>query len=55
LTPDEREKAIGCKVIIDATFPAEWPTEWIPRVCDFLDYDERVREKVVSRWKEYGF
>ena len=45
LTPDEREKAIGCKVIIDATFPAEWPKEWIPTVCDFLDYDQRCQRE----------
>ncbi len=55
LTPDERVKGMGCKVIIDATFPAEWPEDWIPKVCDFLDFNQEIREKVNSRWKEYGF
>ena len=55
LTPDERVKGMGCKVIIDATFPAEWPEDWIPKVCDFLDFNQEIREKVISRWREYGF
>lgn len=54
LTPEERLAGIGAKVLIDATFPAEWPKEWVPAVSDWEDYPEEVKKKVTSRWREYG-
>lgn len=55
LSPVEREAPIGSKVLFDATFPAEWPKEWVPPVSDWRDYPEEIRRKVETRWKEYGF
>lgn len=54
LTPAERESGVGCKVIIDATFPAEWPAEWVPPISDWNDYPEEVRQRVEEKWPSYG-
>ena len=54
LTPEEREKGLGARALIDATFPAEWPADWVPTVSDWWDFPEAMRKQVDSRWKEYG-
>ncbi len=56
LTPDEREKVIGARVFLDATWPADWPKEWIPRVSSFEKiWPKAIQEKVLRNWKAYGF
>ncbi|MEE8448378.1 MAG: UbiD family decarboxylase [Thermodesulfobacteriota bacterium] len=54
LTPDERRQGLGSKALIDATFPPEWPREWVPVVSDWWDYPEDIRARVESRWESYG-
>lgn len=51
LTPEERVKEIGCKILFEALFPAEWPKEWIPTVVDWFDWPTEVRKKVEEKWK----
>jgi 4-hydroxy-3-polyprenylbenzoate decarboxylase len=54
LTPYERQQGLGSKALIDATFPPEWPREWVPVVSDWWDFPEEIRAKVESRWESYG-
>lgn len=55
LLPEEREAGIGARALIDATFPAEWPREWVPIVSDWWDFPEEIRKQVDSRWQKLGF
>jgi 4-hydroxy-3-polyprenylbenzoate decarboxylase len=56
LTPEEKEKMIGARLLIDATWPADWPKEWIPTVSSFENiWPKSVQEMVLKNWKEYGF
>lgn len=51
----EREAGRGARVAIDATFPPDWPDEEVPKVMDFENgWPADVRQKVLSRWMEYG-
>ncbi|MBI4318150.1 MAG: UbiD family decarboxylase [Chloroflexi bacterium] len=59
LTPcfsaEERRVLNGASVAFDATWPAEWPREVIPTRASFEDiYSAPSKQKVVSRWREYG-
>ncbi|MCL4518751.1 MAG: UbiD family decarboxylase [Thaumarchaeota archaeon] len=40
LDPKGRCDRIGSKVLIEATFPPEWPADWIPKVVDEHDWSE---------------
>ncbi|MFQ5851866.1 MAG: hypothetical protein ACE5JU_14945 [Candidatus Binatia bacterium] len=42
LTPEERKMGLGARALIDATFPAEWPADWVPMVSDWWDFPEEV-------------
>ena len=60
LTPcynaQERRKLNGAFAAFDATWPLEWPPEAIPMRASFADiYSREMQEKVVARWREYGF
>ena len=51
----ERESSRGARVALDATFPPDWPAEEVPRIMDFENgWPEDIRQKVLSRWHEYG-
>jgi phenylphosphate carboxylase alpha subunit len=55
LSSEERQELRGIRVLFDATFPAEWPTEDRPSIVDFEhDWPVEIREKVLTRWEEYG-
>lgn len=55
LLPEERRHGLGARVVFDATFPYEWPPEARPTVIDFDHaWPQEIREKVLSRWSEYG-
>ncbi len=56
MPPADRPIGRGSKVLIDATWPKDWPEEWIPPVMSFEKaYPESIKKKVMERWKEYGF
>ena len=54
LDPHTRVKRIGSRVLIDATFPAEWPVEETPQIISFTTaWPKEIQEKVLNRWEEY--
>lgn len=55
MAPDERSKADGAYMLLDGTWPTDWPREGVPRVSSFATaWPEEIRTKVLRRWKEYG-
>ncbi len=53
---EERKNNLSSRVLLDATFPAEWPKEEVPTVVDFENaWSEEIRKKVLTNWTEYGF
>ena len=55
LTPEDRRVGKGAHMIMEATFPADWPKEWVPRVCDWGHIPDEIKALVKRRWREYGF
>jgi 4-hydroxy-3-polyprenylbenzoate decarboxylase len=59
LTPQDRQTNTGSKIYLDCTFPADWPEDYTAnhtRVVDFEHgWQDNVKHKVLSRWKEYGY
>lgn len=55
-SPEERFTQKAPKVIIDCTFPLDWPKAFVPTKVSFREvYPTEIKEKVLRRWKEYGF
>ena len=55
-TPEERVKRVGAKVFFDATWPLDWPSDWVPKVASFKEsWPKEIQDKVLTSWKEYGF
>jgi 4-hydroxy-3-polyprenylbenzoate decarboxylase len=55
ITPEEREKHKGARILFDANFPPEWPVEHTPLAVSFeTAWPEEIKQKVISRWREYG-
>ena len=57
ITKGDMEKGIGAgRVYIDTCWPAHWGTADKPSTnCFEVVYPKEIREKVVRKWKEYGF
>ena len=55
LTPEDRRLGKGAHVVMEAAFPADWPKEWVPRVCDWEHIPDEIKALVKRRWREYGF
>ncbi len=61
LTPcySQGERAVqkGATVLCDCTWPGEWSREWeVPVKATFNSiFPESIREKVLARWRSYGF
>jgi 4-hydroxy-3-polyprenylbenzoate decarboxylase len=54
--PEERKYSRAGKVIFDCLFPPEWPTSMVPIKVSFDNvYPKEIREKVLSKWNQYGF
>ncbi|HXG52006.1 MAG TPA: UbiD family decarboxylase [candidate division Zixibacteria bacterium] len=53
----ERAAQKGATVLYDCTWPGEWSAEWeIPVKATFETiFPRSIREKVLARWKSYGF
>jgi phenylphosphate carboxylase alpha subunit len=55
-TPAERRLGVAGKVIFDCTFPLDWSTSDIPIKVSFDNvYPKDIQEKVIAKWKTYGF
>ncbi len=55
-TPQNRMRGDGAHLLIDATWPADWPREWIPEVSSLKTmWPKEIRQKVLQHWKEDGF
>lgn len=56
VTDEEKKSNIGSKALFDATFPFSLLKEKIPPIIDFEKaWPKVIREKVISRWAEYGY
>jgi 4-hydroxy-3-polyprenylbenzoate decarboxylase len=57
LTKDDMEKGIGAgRVYMDSCWPAHWGPEDKPSTnCFEIVFPKEIRERIVRRWKEYGF
>lgn len=56
LSPEERKSGDGAYMLLDGTWPADLSPDEIPEVSSFNHlWPEEIREKVLARWKEYGF
>lgn len=57
LTAKERSSRKGTKVLFDCTWPPDWSMEndIPPRGLYHDNYSRELREKIESKWKEYGF
>lgn len=55
-TPHERMHHIGHNCLFDCTWPVDWPKESIPKKVSFDNiYPEEIKERVLSKWSQYGF
>lgn len=55
LSREEKASGGGSRVLFDATFPFHWTPEERPTIIDFEHaWPAEVKEKVISRWEEYG-
>ncbi len=56
LPPKERLLGDAAGVIFDCTWPKDWPPESIPVKATLENlWPKQVRDKVLGKWKEYGF
>jgi 3-polyprenyl-4-hydroxybenzoate decarboxylase len=57
LTPQDRELNKGSHVVFDCTWPLDWDTDaYVPHRVYFKEmYPQKVQEKVLREWHNYGF
>lgn len=56
LNAEERKTGKGSNIVFDCTWPKDWKEEDIPPRSSFDDiYPEEIRERVLNKWKKYGF
>jgi len=60
LTPyaslEERRNLQGASVLMDCTWPKDWPEEAIPVKASFdVMWPKEIQQKVLKSWKEYGY
>jgi 4-hydroxy-3-polyprenylbenzoate decarboxylase len=54
--PEERRYGVAPKVVFDCLFPPHWPASEVPIKVSFNNvYPKDIREKVLSKWRTYGF
>ncbi|MBI2848619.1 MAG: UbiD family decarboxylase [Chloroflexi bacterium] len=52
----EKKHHIGAQVLLDCTWPKEWPPEAIPVKASFdALWPKETQEKVLKNWTEYGY
>lgn len=55
-SPQERERLVGAYLLLDCTWPKDWPEENIPEKAAFdVMWPEEIQKRVLSRWGEYGY
>jgi phenylphosphate carboxylase alpha subunit len=58
LSPEDREHGRNWFLLLDCTFPREWPEEYRNEhtrpVTFTLDYPKQLREQVIARWESLG-
>ncbi|MDY6863428.1 MAG: UbiD family decarboxylase [Thermodesulfobacteriota bacterium] len=56
LSPQERKYEEGGRILIDGTWPFDWPKEWIAKVSSFQTiWPKDIQDMVLKNWKDYGF
>lgn len=56
LEPEEKKYMEGARVLLDGTWPYDWPSEWIPQVSSFTTlWPKETQDRVLKNWKEYGY
>jgi 4-hydroxy-3-polyprenylbenzoate decarboxylase len=56
LSRAEKEVRHGSKLLLNATFPANWDEADRPLVVDFeTGWPAEIRRKVIDQWREYGY
>lgn len=56
LSPTERKDQEGPRILIDGTWPFDWPKEWIAKVSSFQTiWPKEIQDMVLKNWKDYGF
>lgn len=56
LSPEERKYGEGARVLLDGTWPFDWPEEWVPKVSSFETiWPKEIQDMVLKNWKDYGF
>jgi 4-hydroxy-3-polyprenylbenzoate decarboxylase len=56
LDPDERKSFRGAFALYDCTWPVNWNPDHIPIRASFKTiYPKEIQERVLSKWKQYGF
>ena len=56
LSEYDRIHGIGANVVYDCTWPKDWRKEAVPVKQSFNNaYPREIQERVLNRWKEYGF
>ncbi len=56
LSREEKERRQGSKLLLNATFPAQWEAKDVPLPVDFqTGWPPEVRERVLKRWNRYGY
>ena len=54
--PEERRLGTSPKVVFDCLFPIHWPASDVPIKVSFdTVYPKEIQEKVLSKWRTYGF
>ncbi|MDP6559947.1 MAG: UbiD family decarboxylase, partial [Candidatus Binatia bacterium] len=53
MAPEEREKADGAYMLLDGTWPTDWPESAVPQVSSFSTiWPKEIRERVLKRWNK---
>lgn len=56
LSRQEQLSGMGAKIYFDCTWPVEWSRADVPRRSSFKTiYPPEIQEKVVDRWRQYGY
>ena len=56
LDAEEKKIGMGSNIVFDCTWPKYWKAEDIPPRASFVDvYPKKIQERVLRKWKKYGF
>ncbi len=56
LSPEERPKNLAAYVLLDCTWPRDWPKEKVPVKVSFDNvWPKEIQERVYKNWRSYGY